>query len=105
MSNGFEHQTLSADAGIGASAEHPNTNKDDIEKRLAGIWQELLGIPAIGPDENYFDLGADSAMTVQLFAQVEKVFKVNIPIPALFEAPTIREFASVIRKTLSERKG
>jgi len=82
---------------LSVSAACPDTH-DDIDSRLSHIWQELLGIDSVGLDENYFDLGGDSALTIQLFAQVEKAFKVKVPLPMLFEAPTVREFAGVLRR-------
>lgn len=65
--------------------------------QLTRIWQDLLGIGMVGPDENYFDLGGDSPLAVQLFSRIEKAFKVKLPLATLFEAPTIAELARVIR--------
>ena len=71
--------------------------EDATEKRLARIWQDLLGIVSIGPDENYFDLGGDSSLAVHMFAQVEKQFHVKLPLATLYDAPTIRELACILR--------
>src|SRR5580698_8234392 len=71
---------------------------DDIELQLTRIWQDLLGIEPITPDQNYFDLGGDSSLAVHLFVQIEKVFNVKLPIFTLFEAPTIAELAAVLRR-------
>jgi phthiocerol/phenolphthiocerol synthesis type-I polyketide synthase E len=70
---------------------------DNTTRELARIWEELLGVPSIGFDENYFDLGGDSSLAVQLFAQIEKVFRVKLPLATLFEAPTIEELARILR--------
>ena len=70
---------------------------DNTTRQLACIWEELLGVPSIGFDENYFDLGGDSSLAVQLFAQIEKVFRVKLPLATLFEAPTIEELARILR--------
>ena len=64
--------------------------EDDTTRQLTRIWQELLGVESVGLDQNYFDLGGDSVLAVRLFAQIEKVFKVKLPLATLFEAPTIR---------------
>jgi len=69
---------------------------DDTTKQLTQIWQEILGIDSIAPDQNYFDLGGDSSVAVQLFAQIEKVFGVKLPLATLFEAPTIEELARIL---------
>jgi phthiocerol/phenolphthiocerol synthesis type-I polyketide synthase E len=74
------------------------TPKDDIERQLTRIWQELLNVEPIAPDQNYFDLGGDSSLAVHLFVQIEKTFNVKLPIFTLFEAPTIAELAQVLRR-------
>src|SRR5579863_1246168 len=71
---------------------------DKTTKQLTQIWQEILGIDSITPDKNYFDLGGDSSVAVQLFAQIDKVFGVKLPLATLFDAPTIEELARVLRQ-------
>ena len=71
--------------------------EDDTQGRLAGIWKELLGLDCIGIDQNYFDLGGDSSLAVRMFAEIEKVFKVKLPLATLYETPTIEELARVLR--------
>jgi len=75
--------------------------EDDTSTQLRRIWQELLGIESIGLDQNYFDLGGDSPMAVHLFAQIEKIFKVKLPLAILFEAPTIEELVRIVRRKAS----
>src|SRR2546425_10699664 len=70
---------------------------DNTTRQLARIWEELLGVPSIGFDENYFDLGGDSSLAVQLFAQIEKVFRVKLPLATLFQSPTIEQLAGILR--------
>jgi thioesterase domain-containing protein/acyl carrier protein len=74
---------------------------DETAAQLTRIWQELLGIESIAVDQNYFDLGGDSPLAVHLFAQIEKIFNVKLPLAILFEAPTIEELARIIRRKAS----
>jgi acyl carrier protein len=53
-------------------------------------------------DQNYFDLGGDSSLTIQLFVQIEKTFGVKVPVVTLFEAPTVRELATAIQEARSD---
>jgi acyl transferase domain-containing protein/thioesterase domain-containing protein/acyl carrier protein len=69
---------------------------NDIERRLAGFWQELLGVSKVGVEDSFFDLGGHSLIAVRLFAMVKKAFHVDFPISVLFEAPTIRKCAALI---------
>jgi len=89
------------------TAAEPGTNSvttrvavtlDDTTHQLRRIWQQLLGIESVGLNQNYFDLGGDSILAVQLFAQIEQVFKVKLPVATLFDAPTINELAQVLRR-------
>jgi len=82
------------DPSIGQLAD----NEDDTTRQLTSIWQELLGIDSVGLDQNYFDLGGDSSLAVHLFVQIERVFKVKLPLATLFDAPTIEELARVLRR-------
>ncbi len=70
---------------------------DNAVHQLTHIWEELLAVRPITPDQNYFDLGGDSSLAVQMFAQIEKVFQVKLPVATLYEAPTIEELAQILR--------
>jgi phthiocerol/phenolphthiocerol synthesis type-I polyketide synthase E len=80
-----------------SAISHPDVPADETTRQLTRIWQELLGIDSIGVDQNYFDLGGDSSLAVHLFVQIERVFKVKLPLATLFDAPTINELAQVLR--------
>ncbi|WP_323781256.1 type I polyketide synthase [Thalassovita sp.] len=68
----------------------------EVEKRLAGFFEELLGVDQIGIDDSFFDLGGHSLIAVRLFAKIKKSFGTEFPISVLFEAPTIRKIAAMI---------
>lgn len=72
--------------------------------QLTSIWQGLLGLPSISPDQNYFDLGGDSSLAVQMFAQIEKAFQVKLPLATLYEAPTIAELAAILQSEVSDAR-
>src|ERR1022692_1664380 len=77
------------------------TPEDDTAKQLSHIWQEQLGVGAIGLDQNFFDLGGDSSLAVRMFSEIEKIFGVKLPLATLYEAPTIEELARVLRGEVS----
>ena len=78
---------------------------DDTTVQLTRIWQELLGVEPIGANQNYFDLGGDSILAVQLFAHIQKVFQIKLPVATLFEAPTIEELARILRRDTAPTSG
>lgn len=72
------------------------TPYDTVRQQLTCLWQDLLGVASVGVDDNYFDLGGDSSLAVQLFAQIERVCRVKLPLATLYEAPTIAELARIL---------
>jgi thioesterase domain-containing protein/acyl carrier protein len=77
-------------------AEKTTVARNDTEKRLTKLWEELLGVAPIGTRKNYFDLGGNSLLAVRLFARIEREFHVNLPLATLFEAQTIEQLADVL---------
>ncbi len=72
--------------------------RDDIERTLVGIWEELLGVDKLGVRDSFFDLGGHSLIAVRLFARIKKAYRAEFPISVLFEAPTIEDCAQLIRE-------
>ena len=66
------------------------------EKQLATIWAEILGVQQVGTQDNFFDLGGHSILVIQLWTRIKELFKVEVPLRGLFEAPTITEQLKVI---------
>ncbi|MBA2681048.1 MAG: SDR family NAD(P)-dependent oxidoreductase, partial [Ktedonobacteraceae bacterium] len=62
---------------------------DNHEHIIRSIWQEVLGVKDVGLHENFFDLGGNSLIAIQLISKLKKAFRRPIPAVALFEAPTI----------------
>ena len=72
-------------------------------ERLALIWQELLDVAAIGPDDDFFDLGGHSIFALQTVHRVFDEFGVEVTIDDLFTFPTLASFAQRI-DTLSAQR-
>ncbi len=74
------------------------TVAESTTQQLTRIWENLLGVHPIEPDQNYFDLGGDSILAVQMFAQIDQMFQVKLPVATLFEAPTIGDLAQIVNR-------
>jgi acyl transferase domain-containing protein/thioesterase domain-containing protein/acyl carrier protein len=101
---------MDEDAGSsGQSFERPELDTDfvapetDVQRTLAGFWQELLGVETVGVEDSFFDLGGHSLIAVRLFSMVKKAYRVEFPISILFEAPTIEKCAALIEARLGPR--
>jgi thioesterase domain-containing protein len=71
----------------------PNT---DLEKRLKGIWEDLLNVQPIGLRDNFFTLGGHSLLAVRLFSRIESELAIKLPLAPFFESPTIESQARSI---------
>jgi amino acid adenylation domain-containing protein len=72
---------------------------DEIEVELAGLWKEILGIPAIGPNDDFFQFGGHSLAAARLFSKIEKKFGKQLPLVTAMQAPTIRQMAALLRNS------
>jgi acyl carrier protein len=70
------------------------------EEALAALWGELLGRERVGAGDDFFDLGGHSLLAPRLMARIEETFDLELPLPLLFEAPTLRELALEIEREL-----
>jgi amino acid adenylation domain-containing protein len=73
-----------------------------VEEIVAGIWSEVLKLPAVRRDDNFFTLGGHSLLVTHAILRVRDILKVELPIRSLFEAPTVAEFAELISLRLRE---
>jgi len=66
----------------------------ETEQSIAAVWQELLHLSEVGTEDNFFDLGGNSLLLVQVHAQLQKIFGEQLTMVDLFEHPTIGLLAS-----------
>jgi NAD(P)-dependent dehydrogenase (short-subunit alcohol dehydrogenase family) len=68
--------------------------RNEVEQKLAEIWQELLGIGSVGIHDNFFQLGGDSIVSTQIVFKAKEIGLQLMP-KQLFEHQTIAELATV----------
>ncbi len=93
-----DKKALPAPDGSRPDREHEHVPpRDPLETRLTELWEEVFEIHPIGVRDNFFDLGGHSLLAVRIFSQVEKVTGKSLPLVTLFQAPTIEQFAALLR--------
>ncbi|MBD2013421.1 amino acid adenylation domain-containing protein [Microcoleus sp. FACHB-53] len=77
--------------------------RNPVEEVLAEIWYQLLGVEAVGIDQNFFELGGHSLLATQVISRIEKAFGVELPVRCLFESPTLAELAASVQKLMQSQ--
>ncbi len=70
--------------------------RDDVERVIASIWQELLHLERVGVNDNFFELGGHSLILTQLISRLRTTFKIELPIRKFFESPSVAGLAAVV---------
>ncbi|WP_409509736.1 amino acid adenylation domain-containing protein [Bacillus spizizenii] len=68
---------------------------NEVESKLAALWQEVLGIHRVGIKHNFFDLGGNSIRATALAARIHKELDVNLSVKDIFKFPTIEQLANM----------
>ncbi|MDZ8034723.1 amino acid adenylation domain-containing protein [Nostoc sp. DedSLP04] len=71
--------------------------QNDLEQKLANIWENLLNVHPVGVKDNFFDLGGHSLLAVRLMAHLNQEFGKNLSLATLFQNPTIEKLANILR--------
>jgi amino acid adenylation domain-containing protein len=75
--------------------------RDELERELARIWEDLLDVRPVGVRDDFFDLGGHSLLSVRLAARVEARWGRPLPIATLFEQRTVEALADWLRPALA----
>ena len=79
-------------------AEVLSGGRAETEATLAKIWSEVLHLPQVDHDANFFEIGGDSLKAMEVIARLSDVLQVDLPLIAFFEQPTVRHLADVLSK-------
>ena len=77
-----------------AQAAVPAAPLSRRERALAEVWRQVLATDAVGPDDNFFDLGGNSLLLIRLAARLQEEMGVTVTAVELFRFPTVRALAA-----------
>lgn len=94
-------ETDSADAVIAADPrpeldEEYVEPRDDTERRLAAIWEDVLGVAPVGVHDGFIELGGHSLLATELVERIAERFGRRVPLEAVLRAATVAELAVLI---------
>jgi thioesterase domain-containing protein/acyl carrier protein len=93
----IDRNALSAVVQGPAGTESPEA-PNDVEQRLARVWESVLGIKNIRSTSDFFDLGGNSLLAARLLARIKDEFGRSIPLATLFKEPSIQGLASLLQQ-------
>ncbi|MBS0156099.1 MAG: SDR family NAD(P)-dependent oxidoreductase, partial [Nitrospira sp.] len=86
----------------GQAPAHFAAPQTEAETRLVAIWKELLGVEDVATSDNFFDVGGNSLLLVELHARLTQEFSSTLRLADLFRYPTISSLASFLSGTLQQ---
>ncbi len=72
--------------------------RDETEQQIATIWQDALGVDAVGINDGFAELGGHSLLAIRIVAELRQAFQIDLPVRALFDAPTVAELSHYIKQ-------
>ena len=90
--------------GVDANAEYV-APRNDMEKELCDLWQDILGAKQVGITNTFNSLGGASLKLVVLGAKLQKFFSVSLPVSELLKLPTVTSLAERLLQTPREEGG
>ncbi|MCP4664704.1 MAG: acyltransferase domain-containing protein, partial [bacterium] len=80
-------------------------SRNELEERIASIWQELLGVEEIGVHDRFLDLGGHSLLATQVVSRLYDLFEIRFPLEQLFDRSTVADLARQLDKLLWTTRG
>ena len=71
--------------------------RNDLERALADIWGDVLGLQDIGVDDGLFELGGDSLLATRIFSRLNQTFSVEVSLADILKFPSISELSRIIQ--------
>ncbi|HEV8581878.1 MAG TPA: amino acid adenylation domain-containing protein [Thermoanaerobaculia bacterium] len=105
------HALAEIEKAQAARAAHPRpllanayvAPRGEAEKRIAGVWEELLGIERIGVHDNFFDLGGNSLMAIRVISRLKAELGIDVSEVSIFEGPTVASLAKILAPADDEK--
>jgi thioesterase domain-containing protein/acyl carrier protein len=71
--------------------------RDEVERELVNLWEEVLGVAPVGVRDNFFELGGHSVLALRVVGQIGKRFDKEVPLASMIQAGTVESLAQMLR--------
>ena len=99
-----DRRALPAPAALPAAADS-TAPRTPVEEAVAAIWSDVLGLPAPGVHDNFFEAGGHSLLATRAVSRLRSAFQVDLPLQALFEQPTVAGLARRVERAVAAGTG
>ncbi len=89
---------LLSQSHLGQKTKQRIKPRNEVERKIAQIWQEVLEVPQVGISDNFFDLGGHSLLVARLINKIEQEFGKSLPLSSLFQSPTVEQLATILHQ-------
>jgi amino acid adenylation domain-containing protein len=100
-----DHRALPAPEAMADAGHELAAPRTHLEERLADLWRDVLKVERLGIHDSFWELGGHSLPAARLAHRVRESFGVELPVSALFELPTLAEYAAAIAEALQRPGG
>jgi acyl carrier protein len=76
--------------------------RNAVEEMVAGIWEDVLGLEAVGIEERFFEIGGHSLSAMRVLARLRESLQVDLPLARLFASPTVAALAAACLESSSD---
>ncbi len=85
----LDRKALPAPEGEAYGQRAYTAPQGEVERALAGIWSQLLGVQQVGRDDDFFELGGHSLLAIRLISQIRERFDAELALATLFAQPRL----------------
>lgn len=85
----IDRKALPDPDATGALGDEYVAPRNELEAKMAAIWQDILEVDQVGMNDDFFELGGHSLLAVRLVSAIRKAFIVEMPISDIFDFPTV----------------